>query len=296
MRQRPNFARGMRGFTIVELIIVIVITGVIAVSLAVVIRPTMDAYKDIRVRSDIADIADSALRRMVRDVRLAVPNSIRIPNASCFELVPTSAGGRYRMGPDVDNEALGCTPSATCSAPLQGGTTVTAIDSLSQLSPEPAVGDFLVINNQSTNDVYEGTNRATITNVQPAVRGRHRLTIPSMEFPTGYDGGRFTIVPASQKAVFYVCAGADGTVNSAGNGKGTLYRLSNRNFDPVYPSSCPSVTGADVVATRIKSCTFVYDPNQGATQQSGFIWMELAIARGNEVAMLAVGAHVQNAP
>lgn len=290
-----------QGFTLVELIIVIVITAVIAVALVTVIRPTMDAYVDTRARAGMADLADTALRRMLRDVRLAVPNSIRIPNDQCFELVPTSGGGRYRMGPTA-TDAVGaagerCTPSGTCSAPLEPGHAVTAIDSLSSLAVTPVTGDYIVINNQSTNDVYEGSNRAVITvSTPPLAHGRHRFTLTAKEFPSGYDGGRFTIVPAAQKAVFYVCSGADGTLDNAGNGKGSLYRLSNRDFDPVYPTACPSVAGAALVATHIRSCTFIYDPNQGATQQSGFIWMDLAIARNNEVAHLAVGAHVQNAP
>ena len=44
-------------------------------------------------------------------------------------------------------------------------------------------------------------------------------------------GGRFVIVPAATKAVFYVCSGADGTLDSSGNGKGTLVRLKNYGFN-----------------------------------------------------------------
>lgn len=301
----PTRSHNARGFTIVELIIVIVITGVIAVALMSVMRPALNAYVDTRARAEMADVTDSALRRMIRDVRLAVPNSIRIPSTQCFELVPTRGGGRYRMGPDtVRDEAAACppmaaSPGANCSAPLQTGQAVTAIDSLSEVSPAPAVGDFIVINNQSTNDVYEGSNRAALTGVATpapdALLGQHRFTIAATEFPAGYDGGRFTIVPANQPAVFYICDGADNSLDANGDGKGTLYRL-KRNLDATYPTSCPSVSGADVVARKIRKCTFVYNANQGATQQSGFIWMELAVARNGETAHLSVGGHVQNVP
>jgi MSHA biogenesis protein MshO len=40
----------------------------------------------------------------------------------------------------------------------------------------------------------------------------------------------------------------------------------------------------------------VYDANQGATQQSGFMWMDIEMARNNESAHMAVGAHVVNVP
>ena len=286
-----------RGFTIVELVIVIVITGIIAASLTVFFLPAVDSYLSSRSRADLTDQADTALRRMVRDVRVAVPNSIRTPGDQCFELIPTSTGGRYRRGPDTVNDAASCT-SSTCSAPLDTTQATTVFDVLSPLSTTPAVGDWVVVGNQNPSAVYAGTNRGAITaavSTPAAAFGRHRITVASTQFPTGYDGGRFSIVPNAQRAVFYVCSGADGTLDASGNGKGTLYRLM-RNFDPVYPTACPSTAAADVLATRVRSCAFVYDPNQGATQQNGFVWMQLEVARNNESAHLALGAHVSNAP
>ena len=70
----------------------------------------------------------------------------------------------------------------------------------------------------------------------------------------------------------------------------------NYGFNSAYPNACPSTPSADVLATRVRSCSFVYDPNQGATQQSGFVWMELELARNAETAHLTIGAHVANGP
>jgi MSHA biogenesis protein MshO len=287
------------GFTMVELVVVIVVTGVIAATLTVFFRPAIDGYLASRNRADLTDQADTALRRMVRDVRLAVPNSIRTPGSQCFELIPTSSGGRYRSGPDTVNDALASCTGSTCSASIDTAQATTAFDVLSPLSTTPAAGDWVVVGNQNPADVYAGVNRAAITAVATpanAAFGRHRLTVASTQFPIGYDGGRFSVVPNAQRAVFYVCSGADGTLDASGNGKGTLYRLMNYGFNATYPSSCPSTAGADVLASRVRSCTFVYDPNQGATQQNGFVWMQLEVARNNESAHLAIGAHVSNAP
>lgn len=90
--------------------------------------------------------------------------------------------------------------------------------------------------------------------------------------------------------------GADGTVDASGDGKGTLYRSSNYGFNAAYPTSCPSTAGADVVATKVISCTFSYDPNPGGTQQYGFVWLDIELSRNNETVGLASGAHVVNAP
>jgi MSHA biogenesis protein MshO len=287
-----------QGFTIVELVIVIVVTGIIAASLTVFFRPAMDSYLSSRARADLSDQAETALRRMVRDVRAAVPNSIRTPGSQCVELIPTSTGGRYRSGPDTLNDASPCA-AATCAAALDTSQATTVFDVLSPLSATPAVGDWVVVGNQNPADVYAGTNRGVINaavTAPAAAFGRHRISINSTQFPAGYDGGRFSIVPNAQQAVFYVCSGADGTLDAAGNGKGTLYRLMNYGFNAAYPSACPSTAGADVLATKLRSCSFVYDPNQGATQQNGFVWMQLEVARNNEAAHLAMGAHLSNAP
>jgi MSHA biogenesis protein MshO len=298
MRPSPSFAR-TSGFTLIELIVVMVLLAIMATSLTAFFLPAFGGYIGMRSRADLAGQADHALRRMVRDVQAAVPNSIRTPAASCFELVPTASGGRFRRGPDVVNDAApGCSPAADCAAPLDVTRATGVFDVLSPLASTPTAGDWVVIDNQNPGDVYGGSNRAAVQSVAtPDARfGRSRLTVASTQFPPGYDGGRFVVVPQAQAAVFYVCSGADGTLDANGNGRGTLYRAMNYGFNASYPSSCPSTSGAAVLATRVKSCRFVYDPNQGATQQSGFVSMQLELARNNEVASLLMGAHVRNVP
>jgi MSHA biogenesis protein MshO len=287
------------GFTMIELTLVIVIAGILAATLTVFMRPAIDSYIATGNRAELTDQADTALRRMLRDIRLAVPNSVRTPGSQCVEVVPSASGGRLRMGPDTVNDvAAGCTAGANCAAPLDTSQATTVVDTLTPLSSTPAVGDWLVLGNLNPNDVYAGVNRAAIAAVATpaATQGRVRLSVASTQFPAGYDSGRFTIVSNAQKAVFYTCSGADGTVNASGDGKGTLYRSSNYGFNAAYPTSCPSTANADIVATRVKSCTFVYDPNPGATQQYGFVWIDIELARNTETVGLASGAHVVNAP
>ena len=61
--------------------------------------------------------------------------------------------------------------------------------------------------------------------------------------------------------------------------------------------ACPvsGVTGA-TVATKVAQCRFVYDPSQGATQQSGFAQLQLTLAEGGETVTLTVGSQVENMP
>jgi MSHA biogenesis protein MshO len=286
-----------RGFTLVELIVVMVVTGIIAANIVVFFRPAFNSYVAVGRRAGLTDQADTALRKMSRDIRLAVPNSIRSPNSQCFELVPTSAGGRYRMGPDtIWDSANPLAPSAW----FDGTAAVSDLDLLTPLSAAPAAGDWLVIDNQNTDDVYAGTNRAAIQSVgapPDSSLGYHRITLQApSQFPGGYEGGRFLVVPNAQNAVFYVCAGTG--VDVEGGGTGTLYRFANYGYNAAAPAACPvPVVGTTpVLATKVKSCRFDYSPNQGATQQSGFVWMRLEIAARNEPIVTVQGTHVDNVP
>ncbi len=289
MTARPNPRARSAGFTLVEMVVTLVLFALMAVTLTVFFRPAFDTWINTRARSGLADQAANAVRLIQRDVRLAVPNSIRTPGTTCFELVPTLAGGRYRMAADTANAG---------SAAVDPGVATTSFDVLSPLATLPVAGDWLVVDNQNPGDVYSGANRSAVTAVSTpvATAGRHRLAINAMQFPLGYDGGRFSLVANSQQAVFYVCSGASSTLDSNGNAPGVLVRLQAYGFNAAAPAGCPATAGADVVATGIRSCRFLYDPNQGATQQNGHLSLQLEFTRNNETSSIVSGAHVVNAP
>jgi MSHA biogenesis protein MshO len=131
-----------RGFTLLELVLVIIITGVMAAAIAVFFKPAVDAYFDARRRAELSDMADTALRRIGREVRRAVPNSIRVPGDQCFELAPTKSGGLFRRETDIVNanaNPLDSTgpDSLRCTVAAGGG-----------IRP----GDFVVIGSQNVGD------------------------------------------------------------------------------------------------------------------------------------------------
>lgn len=279
----------MRGFTLVELVVTMVVFSLMATTLVVFFRPTVMAFSDARERAALVDELDRAMRRITREVQQAVPNSIRAPSSDCFELVPSSTGGRARMAPDVTDPQ---------SAAIETSQATSAFDVLTPMAVPPNEGDWVVVDNQNPDDVYSGTNRTQIKGVSvpdPAL-GQHRLDLATWQFPMGFDSGRFLVVPERQMAVFYVCEGADGKLDANGNGRGRLYRLAGYGFNAKAPGSCPSGKGNPVLAAQVTSCRFVYDPNQGATQQNGFVSIQLELARNGETASLVMGAHVANVP
>lgn len=275
---------------------VIVIVGVMAATLVVFFKPAFDSYLAVGRRAGLTDLTDTAMRKMTRDIRLAVPNSIRLATPQCVELIPTSTGGRYRTAPDTVWDAAN---PGDPSRPMDMSSAVAVFDVVTPLTSTPVAGDWVVIDNQNTNDVYAGSNRAAIQSPgtpPSASLGVYRITLSAAtQFPIGYDGGRFTIVPHSQNAVFYVCASPG--LDANGDGTGRLYRFANYGFNADSPAACPApVAATPVLVSHVESCSFIYAPNQGATQQSGFVEVQLKVTQQNESVSLVYGAHVDNVP
>lgn len=287
-----------RGFSLVELILVIVVLGVLAGVVTVFVRPAVQGFIAQRHRSELQSAAQGALQAMQRDIRSAVPNSIRTPSDQCFELVPTIGGGRYRMAPDTVNDPATCATAASCSAALDPATLTQRFDVLGPLNGAAAVGDFVVVGNQNGNEVYgSGINRAVITATNEAMGnaafGSQRIAIAPTQFPIGGFGGRFQVVPATEQAVFYICSGAG--LDAAGNGTGQLVRRRAYGFNASYPSTCPAVgLGDDVLATRVSACSFEY--GQAALTEYGLMSLQLELSRDGERVSLQLSAMVSNIP
>ncbi len=281
-----------KGFTLVEMIMVIVITGIIGGMVAVFLKAPIQQYMDVARRADMTDIADTALRRITRDVRLALPNSVRVTGAisgagSCngsevctLEFVPTKGGARYRAGAGGDELDF--------SSSTDGSFDVLAVTGQ---GVDIANGDSIVIYNLGITgaDVYAGSSRraaiapfgSNLTNVSFDPAGT--------QFPFDSPGHRLHVVSTP---VSYVCAPTPG-----GTG-GTLTRYWGYAIQAAQPTALGTLSSANpgaLLATNVSSCSFTYDPNVVA-QRSGLATMHLAITKDGETVTLYNAAHVSNQP
>lgn len=281
LRRRPA-----SGFTLIEMIMVIVITGIIAGMIAVLIRAPVEGYVDSVRRAELTDAADVALRRITRDVRLALPNSLRVMSSggvNYIEFIMTSSGGRYRD--PADGSTGGDFLSFT-------STTDTSFD---VLGPAPAVAanDFIVIYNLGTGyrpaDAYQyvncgsapGCNIAQVS----AVNG-NTVTLTANPFasqspPLPSPSARFQVVPGGVRAVTYACPGATGN----------LTRQWNYGFNA--GQAAPSGGSSALLATNA-AC--VIDYASAATGRNGLLYISLTLTSGGESVTLFQQIHVDNSP
>ena len=95
-------AQRQAGFTLIELVVTLVVTAIVVGFMSMFIAAPIRGFADQACRSRLVDAADTALRRMERDVRRALPNSIRTTSSAgvvALELLSTVDGGRYRAQP-----------------------------------------------------------------------------------------------------------------------------------------------------------------------------------------------------
>jgi MSHA biogenesis protein MshO len=87
-----------QGFTLVELVLVIVLLGIMAVGISGFIGLSTQTFVNVAQRDELVASARFAVERLNREVRNAVPNSLRVnSNATiqCLEFLPIVASSTY---------------------------------------------------------------------------------------------------------------------------------------------------------------------------------------------------------
>ena len=310
IRERVGFR--VRGVTLVELIAVLTLLAIISVAAAVALRDPIRSYMDSKSRAVLTDIADTALRRMARDIRLGLPNSLRVTGAGPFylELLLTRSGGRYRS--QTDASSLGDILDFTVA-----DTSFDTLGAMSALSGQAvAANDILVVYNlfstptvatanaytynQAASSCTSATpnsqtcNTATISSTGAgALANETKINFASRQFPLASPGNRFHVVSGP---VSYVCNANSGVLDTSGNGTGTLTRVSNYTISLTQPtSSFPGSPVTSVLAQDVSDCQITYDPLV-LTQSLGLVSIRLVLTHNNETVTLYHEVHVSNLP
>lgn len=258
------------GFTLIEMIVVIVIIGVLISLGGQLIVAPVTGYVDLTRRTRLVDQAEMVLQRMQRDIRQALPNSIRIAGGGQYlELLHTVDGGRYRRYQGAPGDDI-----------LELTATDSSFDVLGNLRTVPADGHRLVIYNFSTGGASGNAYAAVPDNMALIAAGSTLSQIslsPAFNFAHSSPQQRFFIL---DEAVTYACEG--GALNRYAG-----YGLTVSQAAP--PAGSPAlVTGGNI------GCNFSYDP--GTSQRAGLVTLQLSLTEADETITLLHQIHVVNAP
>lgn len=267
------------GFTLIEAVMVIVLTGILGVLATSFITP-LQGYFDALDRAELSDVADTALRRMARDVRLALPNSVRVNTLGSnhsLDFLATTGGGRYRavVNSTGGGNILNFTAADTSFDVL--GPTV-----------DIATGDQIVVYNLGVpdSDAYEGNTLSTHVRRAASATGTGLSTVSiASDNPLPFDSPahRFQIV---HEQVRYIC-------------NLTTQRLTRyAGFAIATPTATVPTSGSSaLLASGVTACSFTYTP--GSTQRIALVTMSLTLSNSADPldsVTLLHQVHVQNVP
>jgi MSHA biogenesis protein MshO len=278
--------------------------GIVGAIVAVFIRLPVQNYADSVARAEVSDEADLALRRMARDIRLALPNSIRVSSdGSAIEFLLTKTGGRYLSADD---------PNAASYAPLDftsaASTSVTVVGTLAQ----PLVTtDYFVVynlgNGMAPSDAWGfSTSSRNIARINaPAAAQANPVTLTLLDNPFATQnppmpspGNRFQIV--SGPVMFACAAAADGAL--------VLTRYFGHAINATMTNPPTDATSSAPLTRRVSNCAgiFTYDTSAGTTssaQRTSLVSLALALAARTSAGTGATATlrlvhqvHVDNTP
>jgi MSHA biogenesis protein MshO len=278
------------GFSLFELILVIVLLGIMAGGAGLLITTPIDAYNDQVRRQLLVDQAEMALRQIARDVRRALPNSIRTTTDGtgwALEMVNSTDGARYRDEPGDE---------FTSDAHILNFTTTDTqfnfLGKLNLTAPEVLNQRMVIYNTAPINIYSDAASGASLGIITPST-----TTLGLMELTMGAEvedqitlstAFRFSQQSPGQRA--FIVDGPISYVCNTSTGRITRYS------GYAYMSGQPMAPGGSSgpVVTKVTACSLNYAA--GTAQRGGILTLELTVSDSGESVSLLHQIHVENVP
>lgn len=277
LHQRPP-----RGFTLIELIMVIVLVGIIATVIGPIVGNQFQAYSQSSARAEQVENLQGVMQRILLDVGRAVPNSVEVSNGEqtlTFLVLSPADQGRQPFGiygstglDDVyELNVLDCLPNNqghfVVLGPLDGDDTLdyyveARTDNSYDQGPVTAFVSSANVNAQNC----AGTNPQTV------------LTLPRAHtFPVSSPSQRLYLTTGR---VEYRCVG------------NTLQRVVDTPY-AVISGTVPTQT-ARLLSNNVSACRFSLDG--GSLSVTPTLTLALALTQNEETVRLVQFKGLVNAP
>ena len=292
------------GFSLIELVITIVITGIIFSIIGLFLNKPIQAYTQLYSRSDITNMADLAVSRIEKDVRNAVPNSIRVKTSGSLvavEMANAIEGMRYRAkNPGGANATLNIGSNdtdfnvegrfqyaaygangyrlviyntgaytGTSDSPNAG---INLYSSSTAAGPVPPAGSHVITPSTSTVTLSSGASEDHV-NISPA-----------MKFGMASPRQRLYVVDTP---ISYVCNLTAGTLTR-------YWGYTITDVQPIDATVSPlNSASSALIAKNVTACSFSY--SAGTSARNGVLGVGITITRGGESARLFYQINSNNA-
>jgi len=246
------------GFTLIELTIVIVVISLLATIAYIFVPNPVKSLISVEQRAQLTTAIDNSTRLISREVKLALPNSIRVSaDGLSMEFIPTSDSGSYFIA-GLNHVFIG----GSSTGPM-------TVNSATSVNLASGTTNYLVVNNLGTG-VPESDAYAPISNLaDQTVANRRTITLTStnkiyinsligISQSSAVPPYRFYVV---RSPITYQCDLANGKLNRT-----TDYGfLANQNSSPTGFSS--------TVIDKLTDCKFIYD-SAAIAQRDGLLSMK----------------------
>jgi len=305
-----------QGFTLIEVIISIVVLGILSAIVAVFIRAPILGYRDTVDRIEVTDQADLALRRIARDLRVALPNSVRTASDGAgntvLEFLQTKTGARYLS---IDDDGVDQSKILNFEDPADKDfTAIAPLGSFAQV----AKGDYVVVYNlgpgldpanaylvQTTacakgdakGSAYAGNIAQINTIATPGASGLADAVDISLAVnpfacqATPMSSPNYRLQVVSGPVSFYCTARSDGTWD--------LWRAWGYKILAAQPTSAPSDAKIALIASRLTRCDNLFSYSTAASQLTGLVGIDISLHGRNDntaAIRLVHQIHVDNTP
>lgn len=255
-----------RGFTLIELIMVVVLMSIIAMAGIQIIGTSADAYARLSGRQTMSNSARLAVEKISREVRTALPGSARISGA-CLEFIPVITAGKY-----IDLPLSSAATSFKAIAFAPGSGTPTGRVSVYPIAANPY-------------DLSENLISAVATTSVPDVDNEITVTMGSShQFPNVSPNERFFLIgdPVSY------CVSAD-----------RMFRFQNYGFNTLQPIEAGLPAALPNRALLVNQVTLGSNPFvvlNASLQRNALVNIVLSIQDGSETVLLNNEVQLRNVP
>lgn len=256
------------GFTIVELITVMVIMGILSVGTVRFISDGANGFATTLSRAALVSDAQQLITRLSRQVREALPSSIRVSGAGdCLELIPIVGASVYLSAP------VGSAASSMQVVPLDGA----VLSATSRVAIAP------------TNNPY---NLTTLSSISPnvTVAAADVNNEVAISFSSAH---QFTQASAQNR--FYLVESPISYCRQAG----ALWRYQNYGFLAAQPNiaSLPStLPNRSLVAESIDPLASIFDFTGATLQRNATVALNLQLQNGGDELAINHLVQLRNLP